>query len=135
MKKPSKKSAGSFWQGSVIVLSFVIFWTSSSLYVASSWTGIPAPQLAQDTKPAQFPVVLTAEQDHKRLLDLLKITKLRPGANPMSTDPSTTPEMKGDFSVITKKLVGHVDNSSFPSIKVDIDLTLSSRLRQMDLYP
>ena len=30
----------------------------------------------------------------------------------------------GKFHVITKKLVGHVDNSSFPSIKVDIQLSL-----------
>ncbi len=39
---------------------------------------------------------------------------------------STTHEKNGDFAVITKKLVGHVDNSSYPSVKVDIDLTLST---------
>ncbi|HEX7583543.1 MAG TPA: hypothetical protein VF373_02545 [Prolixibacteraceae bacterium] len=32
----------------------------------------------------------------------------------------------GKFQVITKKLVGHIDNSSFPSIKVDIQLTLTT---------
>jgi len=31
----------------------------------------------------------------------------------------------GTYSVITKKIVGHVDNSAYPSIKVDIDLTLT----------
>ena len=39
---------------------------------------------------------------------------------------STTNEKNGDFSVITKKLVGHVDNSSYPAVTVNIDLTLST---------
>jgi hypothetical protein len=39
---------------------------------------------------------------------------------------SETKEMNGDFPVITKKLMGHVDNSAYPSIKVDIELTLST---------
>src|ERR1700678_85248 len=33
---------------------------------------------------------------------------------------STTNEKNGDFAVITKKLVGHVDNSADPAIKVNI---------------
>lgn len=32
----------------------------------------------------------------------------------------------GDFAVLTKQLVGHVDNSSCPQIKVDIQLTLAT---------
>ena len=39
---------------------------------------------------------------------------------------STTQEKNGDVPVVTKKLTGHVDNSAFPAIKVDIDLTLST---------
>lgn len=39
---------------------------------------------------------------------------------------STTNETNGDVPVITKKLLGHVDNSSYPSIKVDIQLTLTT---------
>ncbi len=39
---------------------------------------------------------------------------------------STTQEMNGDVPVITKKLIGHVDNSSDPAINVDIELTLST---------
>jgi len=39
---------------------------------------------------------------------------------------STTKEMNGDVPVITKKLVGHVDNSSYPLITVNLDLTLST---------
>ena len=38
----------------------------------------------------------------------------------------TTNEKNGDVPVITKKLVGHVDNSSYPAITVDIQLTLST---------
>ena len=39
---------------------------------------------------------------------------------------STTNEKNGDVPVITKNLVGHVDNSSYPQITVDIQLTLST---------
>ena len=36
----------------------------------------------------------------------------------------TTNDKNGDYSIITKKLVGHVDNSACPTITVDIQLTL-----------
>ena len=39
---------------------------------------------------------------------------------------STTNETNGDVAVVTKQLVGHVDNSSYPAITVDIQLTLST---------
>jgi hypothetical protein len=39
---------------------------------------------------------------------------------------SNTRETYGDIPVITKKLIGHVDNSGCPAIKVDIQLTLST---------
>jgi len=38
----------------------------------------------------------------------------------------TINEMNGDTPVITKHLVGHVDNSSYPAITVDIQLSLST---------
>ena len=38
----------------------------------------------------------------------------------------TTNEKNGDVPVITKQLVGHVDNSSYPAISVDIQLTLTT---------
>src|SRR4030095_16224781 len=153
-----------------------------------------AAKLALPQDPgAPPPVVLTAEQDHKRLMQLLGITSLRPGANPRSTEPATqtnndeakatpypnvpdplllkngkrvtnaktwwskrrpeivedfdreiygrvpkvTPKVNwevtetkkdknGDFPVVTKKLLGHVDNSGFPAIKVDMQLTLTT---------
>ncbi len=39
---------------------------------------------------------------------------------------STTNEKNGDVDVITKKLIGHVDNSSYPGITVDIQLSVST---------
>jgi hypothetical protein len=39
---------------------------------------------------------------------------------------SSVNEMNGTFPVITKKLLGHVDNSAYPQIKVDIQLTLTT---------
>jgi hypothetical protein len=136
---------------------------------------------------------MTAQQDHQRMMDLLKITSLRPGANGMNRyapnaanydeakanpfptlpDPLvtksgkkiTTPEMwwnerrpeivedfdreiygrvrkdvprvnwevtstateqDGGVPVLVKKLVGHVDNSAYPPITVDIQLTLGT---------
>jgi hypothetical protein len=38
----------------------------------------------------------------------------------------TTKEMNGEIPVITKKLIGHVDNSSYPLVSVNIDLTLTT---------
>jgi len=39
---------------------------------------------------------------------------------------STTKEMNRDVPVITKNLTGHVDNSVYTAVKVDIDLTLTT---------
>ena len=151
-----------------------------------------APASAQESKQADpAPLNLTAQQDHKLMMEALKIDRLRPGANGMSRDAPnaanydeskvnaftlpdplvckdgtkvTTPELwwarrrpeivedfdrevygrvpkdvpkvtwevvetkeekVGDIPVITKRLVGHVDHSICPQIKVDIQLTLT----------
>lgn len=39
---------------------------------------------------------------------------------------STTEEKVGDMPVVTKKLLGRVDNSAYPAIEVSIDLTLTT---------
>ncbi len=39
---------------------------------------------------------------------------------------STVTETNGEFAIVTKNLVGHVDNASYPGIKVDIQLRLST---------
>jgi len=146
-----------------------------------------------DEAQARPPVELTAEQDHRRLMDLLGIQSIRPGADPRNPqapnavnydeakanpwpnlpDPlvlkngkrvasaqtwwserrpeivedfdrevygrvpretprvrwevtGTAPETVGGRPAITKKLVGHVDNSSYPAISVDIEMTLTT---------
>jgi len=139
------------------------------------------------------PVKLTAKEDHKRMMDLLKIKEIRPGANPRDPKgtnspnydeskanpypelpdplrlkngqrvttaemwwkqrrpeivedfdrevygrvPKDTPKVKweitatdkqmiGEVPAVTKKLVGHVDNSSYPLLTVDIQLALTT---------
>jgi hypothetical protein len=129
------------------------------------------------------PVKLTAEQDHKRLMDLLNIKSIPPGAsgqhpnydeskaNPYPNlpdplllkngqkvttaqmwwdqrrpeilddfqreiygrTPANTPKVnwevtstKNDGTTIIKQLVGHVDNSSYPLISVNIAVTLAT---------
>jgi hypothetical protein len=151
------------------------------------------PAKKPDAGSLSPPVKMTAQQDHKRMMDLLHIKELRRGANGMDRsapnaanyDESkanpypqlpdslvlkngqqvTTPEMwwkqrrpeivedfdreiygrvprdtpkvgwevtatekqkVGDVPVVTKRLVGHVDNSSYPLITVDIQLTLTT---------
>ena len=39
---------------------------------------------------------------------------------------TTIQEKNGDVPVVTKQLVGHVDNSAYPPVKVDIQLTLTT---------
>ncbi len=167
----------------------------SRVYLAVCLVLTPAVfSRAQETKPAEpAPLDLTAQQDHKLMMEALKIESLRPGANGMNSsapnaanyneskanpypnlpDPlifkngekvvdadawwkkrrpeivedfdrevygrvpkdvpkvtwevtATTKENVGDVPVVVKKLVGHVDNSRCPQIKVDIQLTLTT---------
>src|SRR5262245_51036133 len=139
------------------------------------------------------PVVMTAQQDHQRLMELLRISSLRQGADgrnadapnaanyeeskanpyPKLPDPlllkngkrvtspkmwwnerrpeivedfdreiygrapkitpkvnwevtTTTKEQKYEMPVISKQITGHVDNSSYPLISVNIQLTLTT---------
>ena len=156
---------------------------------------ISLPIVAADpSKPADLPkpLELTARVDHKKMMELLEIQDLRPGADgnnpnaqnaankdeskatPYKTLPDplvfddgvpvntaaewkkrraeilehfdrdvygrvpkavpkvtwvvkeTTKEKMGDIGVTTKKAVGMVDNSSYPHIKVEIQLTLTT---------
>ena len=48
---------------------------------------------------------------------------------------STLREMNGDVPVVTKKLVGHVDNSAYPAITVDIQLTLTTPANALGPLP
>jgi hypothetical protein len=53
-----------------------------------------------------------------------RLPKLTPKVNWEVT--STAKEMIGDVPVVTKQLVGHVDNSSYPQVTVDIQLALTT---------
>jgi len=53
-----------------------------------------------------------------------RVPKNTPRVNWEVTD--TANEKDGEVPVITKQLVGHVDNSSYPAISVDIQLTLTT---------
>jgi hypothetical protein len=164
------------------------------LLAAAVLSTLAASAFAQDAKPAEpAPLQLTAQQDHKLMMEALKIKDLRRGADgmrrdvpnaanydeskanpyPNLPDPLTlkngekvtaqdqwwnkrrpeivedfdrevygrvpndvpkvtwevtgpTEEKVGDVAVVTKRLVGHVDNSRCPQIKVDIGLTLTT---------
>jgi len=148
-----------------------------------------APWARGDDPPQKLdpPVDMTAQQDHQRIMDLLKIKSLRKGVGGTSANydeskanpyprlpdplvlkdgkqvttaemwwkqrrpeivedfdreiygrvPKETPKVKwevtdtkkdkvGEIEVVTKKLVGHVDNASYPLIKVDIQLSLTT---------
>ncbi len=155
---------------------------------------LSVPAASQEAKSADpAPLQLTAQQDHKLMMQTLKIEFLRPGADGMNPkapnaanyneskanpypnlpDPlvlksgekvttaeqwwkqrrpeivedfdrevygripknvpkvtwelaGATAEKVGDVAVVTKRLVGHVDNSSYPAINVDIQLTLTT---------
>lgn len=176
MRAPAMRTIG--WSLGLVPLALVV---------------VPWARADDPPKKADPLVELTAKEDHQRIMDLLKITSLRRGAdgrnanaenaanydesraNPypklpdplMSKDgrkvttaemwvkkrraeivedfdreiygrvPRETPRVKwevadtkkdnvGEVSVVTKKLVGHVDNSSYPLITVDIQLTLTT---------
>ena len=160
--------------------------------VSSYPNALPLVSIAvQETSSLRPPVEMTAQQDHRRLLDLLHIKELRPGADPRNpnapnaanydeskanpypklpdplmlkngnkvTSPrmwwnqrraeivedfdreiygrvpkkapkvswevtSTTKELNGDVPVVKRQLIGHVDNSTYPLLSVNIQLTL-----------
>ncbi|MBO0912021.1 MAG: acetylxylan esterase [Acidobacteria bacterium] len=160
--------------------------------LSSNFSNLAAGQPAASGDHLPPPVHLTAEEDHQRIMGLLHITSLRPGADgdPKSPraanydeskagpftklpDPlqlnrggkvktanewwterrpelieifdreiygrvppaapkvnwevrTTAQEMNGNVPVVTKKIVGHVNNSAYPLIHVDIQLTLST---------
>jgi hypothetical protein len=173
----------------------LIFCAAASWLPAQTAPAPGTPQAAPPRPaptPEQLAIQAASEKDHQRMMDLVGIKELRPGAsssgngpNPVNYDESkaniypnlpdplvlnngkrvttakvwwnvrrpqlvelfdreilgrvpahlpvvtwkvvsTTQEKNGDIPVITKTLVGHVDNASDPSIAVDIDVTLTT---------
>jgi hypothetical protein len=164
-----------------------------SLLIVPALTAVAQQSTTTPAGNVPPPVHLTAEQDHQRMMDLLHIKSLRPGAdahhpdapnavnydeakaNPYTKLPdalvlnngqkvttpamwwkerrpeiveyfdrevygrmpentpgvhwevtSTARETNGTVPVITKKLIGHVDNSSYAPVTVNIQLTLTT---------
>lgn len=158
------------------------------LALAAAGAG-PALRAAQhEGRSVPPPVQLTSQEDRQRMLDLLHITSMPPGAQSSSPDtydeskanpysklpdplalkngkrvtdaktwrnqrraeiredfdreiygrtPKNTPKVRwemtsttrgtnGDVAIVTKQLVGHVDNSSYPAVTVDIRATLNT---------
>ena len=158
--------------------------------IVLAWPRIPMIRAEDPVKP---PLQMTAQEDHRRMMELLKIKEIRQGANgfnPKAANaanydeskanpypelpnplvlkngkkvttadtwfkqrrpeivedfnrevygrvPKETPKVKwevkettqakiGDVPVAMKQIVGHVDNSSYPLITVDIQLTLTT---------
>lgn len=96
---------------------------------ANPYPKLPDPLVTADGEP-----VTTAEMWwNKRRPELVKLFDREIyGRVPDDVPPvkwevvTTTDEMKGDVPVVTKKLLGHVDNSAYPHITVDIDLTVTT---------
>src|SRR5262247_1948777 len=169
--------------------SFALIIAASAL-LAPAGAALSAQQPQRQLTPEQQAQQEATRQDHQRMLEALKITSLRQGANPNNPqapnavnydeskanpypklpDPlvlkngkkvtsakmwrqqrrpeiieefdrevygrvpknapkvtwevTTTNETKFDIPVVTKQLIGHVDNSAYPQIAVNIQLTL-----------
>src|SRR5262245_50546914 len=163
---------------------------AASALLALAGAALSAQQSQRQLTPEQQAQQEATRQDHRRMQEGLKITSLRPGANPnnpqapnavnydeskanpypklpdplvlkngkkvtsakawrqqrrpeifedfdrevygrlpknapkVTWEATTTKETKFDIPVITKQLIGHVDNSAYPQITVDIQLTL-----------
>ncbi len=172
----------------------------TSLLLAFAGALLFAQQPQRQLTPEQQAQQAATKADHQRMLDLLGIKELRPGANgsnpqapnfanydeskvkPYSPLPdpltlkngkkvtsakmwwnqrraeivedfdrevygrmpkvtpkvkwevvSTTNEEKYGVPVVTKQLVGHVDNSSYPAVTVDIKLTLTTPAKAVNV--
>lgn len=94
---------------------------------ATQYKSLPDPLKFNDGTP-----VTTAEQWKKRKLEIFEdFNREVYGRVPKDT-PSVTwkvvskkEKVNGGYPVITKKLIGHVDNSSYPAITVNIQMTLT----------
>lgn len=94
---------------------------------ATPYSSLPDPLLFKDGTP-----VKTADQWKKRRLEILEdfdreIFGRVPDETPAVSWESISEKdtMNGNFPITTKQLIGHVDNSEYPTMTVDIQLTLS----------
>ncbi|MBN1766724.1 MAG: hypothetical protein JW860_15825 [Sedimentisphaerales bacterium] len=94
---------------------------------ATPYTSLPDPLVFKNGTP-----VKTADQWEKRKLEIFEdfdreIYGRVPAQTPAVTWEIVSEEntLNGDIPVTTKQLVGHVDNSKYPAITVDIQMTLT----------
>ena len=96
---------------------------------ATPYTKLPDPLILKNGKPVTTPRIWW---DRRRPEIVEDFDREIYGRVPPNTPKvhweivSTTRETNGDVPVITKKLLGHVDNSSYPLITTTIDLTLTT---------
>lgn len=105
---------------------------------ANPYPNLPDPLMSKNGK------MVTTAKDwwHQRRAEIVedfdreiygRVPNVIPGVKWEVTN--TTKETKYDVQVITKQLVGHVDNSSYPLITVNIQLTLTTPAQATESVP
>jgi len=104
---------------------------------ATPYTSLPDPLLFKDGRP-----VKTARDWARRRAQIVEDFDREVYGRAPAVTPSvkweitgTTTETVGGVPMLTKQLVGHVDNSSYPLVTVDIQLTLATPARASDAMP
>ena len=96
---------------------------------ATRYTNLPDPLVLKNGKKVTTPKMWWTQRRPQIVEDFDREVYGRvPKTTPKVTWEvvKTTPETNGDVPVVTKQLVGHVDNSADPAITVNIQLTLST---------
>jgi hypothetical protein len=96
---------------------------------ATSYTNLPDPLLLKRGKKVRSEKIWWKLRRPEIVEDFDREIYGRVPPNAPSVNwqvTSTTREMNDAVPVITKKIVGHVDNSSYPLVTVDIQLTLTT---------
>jgi hypothetical protein len=96
---------------------------------ATSYTNLPDPLLLKKGKKVRSEKIWWKLRRPEIVEDFDREIYGRVPPNAPSVNwqvTSTTREMNDAVPVITKKIVGHVDNSSYPLVTVDIQLTLTT---------
>ena len=95
---------------------------------ANPFPVLPDPLTFKDGKKVTTPKMWTTKRRAEIVEDFdREIYGRVPAKTPKVTWEvvSSTPGKNGEFEIITKKLLGHVDNSAHPSVTVNIQFSLS----------
>lgn len=96
---------------------------------ANPWPDLPNPLVFNDGKPVKSAKVWW-DVRRPQIFEIFdreiygRVPKIIPSVHWEVV--STTQDKNGDIPIITKKLLGHVDNSAYPLVKVDIEVNLST---------